>query len=248
MSATFTAPNATDQDALNQAMTATGRDRHYFGQVQTDWYFCVLQKGAGKVLFDPQQHSADQRRVAITISLAPLPSDRVPTPQAIERSMVDFERDWTRYTLPSLKALGLDLNGVRGQWAQVKLTKTSEYTSSDGTVKDRTAIVFVAVYPDQAACVAARDAMFTRHDGPSDTAPAATVASPAQASVPATVPQQLTPRVPRSTAAMLLPSLWTATGHDIDAFMARIQSIPDLAAHFDKTSPEIVKLTGGEPL
>lgn len=227
----------TTNDPLEAAMNPEAPARSYFGEVtaNTNWYFCVLERGAGKVVFDPTQHSMDRRRVAISIEVAPLPSERVPAPFPIQRDMVDFEKEWASVSLPSLKRLGTDISRVKGKWVHVKLVKTSEYTAKDGTLKDKTGIQFVEIFPDRAACEAARDATF--RSGPD--------ASPTiqQAATPPSAPAPITPGLDRATAAKLLPGLWAASQQNADTFLQRIASVPDLAAHFGADAPEVTAFT-----
>ena len=215
-------------DPLEAAMNPEQPERSYFGSVNTDWYFCVLQRGVGKAPFDASQHSPDQRRVAIHIDVLTLPTDRNPNPMPISRDLVDFEREWTGTTLPSLKALGLDLRTIKGRYVHIKLTKTAEYTAKDGTIKDKTAIRFIEVFPDIEACTNARDAIFHTSAGPLPSEPAQ--------------PTSTNPGIDRKTAAMLLPGLWASAQGKPDVFFQRIASIPDLAAHFTPESAEVKAL------
>lgn len=221
-------------DPVEAAMNPQTPERSYFGQITTDWFFCVLERGAGKVVFDALKHGPDQKHVAINVTLMPLVSDRVPNPNPISRDVVDFEKEWTSVTLPSLKALAVDLRTVKGQWAHIKLVKTSEYTAKDGTVKDKTAIKLVELFPSQAACEAARDALF-KTGASAPTPPPSQPTSPAP---PVTANEPIV-GIDRKTATLILPGLWSAAGQKPDVFLQRIAAVPDIARYFDANSPEV---------
>jgi len=142
-------------DPLDAASSATLAPRSYYGQIEIDAWFCVLERGKGKVIYDPQQHSADQRRTAIKISLLPLPEQNVQFP--LEREMIAESREWAGIVLPSLKALGI--NNVReanGKWAKMQQVPSGrKYRNAKGEEKEATTFKFLALYPDEAACQAA---------------------------------------------------------------------------------------------
>lgn len=43
-----------------------------WGQVNANSWWCVLEKGIGKLPFDPQVHKEDQARLAIDLTVRPL--------------------------------------------------------------------------------------------------------------------------------------------------------------------------------
>ncbi len=151
------ATNAPDVmiDPLDAASNATLAPRSYYGQIEIDAWFCVLERGKGKIVYDPQQHSPDQRRTAIKIALLPLPEQNVQF--ALEREMIAESREWAGIVLPSLKALGV--NNVReanGKWAKMQQVPSGrKYRNAKGQEKEATTFRFLALYPDKAACRAA---------------------------------------------------------------------------------------------
>lgn len=142
-------------DPMDSAFNATLAPRSWFGQVDIDTYYCVLEKGVGKVVFDPQVHSADQRRTSIEITVTPIPDMSRPDP--LSRQMIAESREWVNIVLPSLKALGLSsLRDLKGKWAKVTFVPTGrKWTTQDGEEREATTFKFLAVYDTEAATAAA---------------------------------------------------------------------------------------------
>ncbi len=123
----------------------------YWGQVDIKSYFCVLQKGTGKVAFDPNTHSQDQRRTAIDITIYPIPEQNVT--YTVSRSMVAESREWAGMVLPSIKALGLSLRELHGRFVHVSTKGLgSTYTNAQGERKERTTLVFDKIFANEADC------------------------------------------------------------------------------------------------
>lgn len=211
-------------DPMQSAMETELRPRTYFGQVQTQAYYAALVKKVGKVPFDPNQHSTDQRVTAIEISISPLPGGPIDNP--IDRELIAESSDWTKVIKPSLLALSTDLRSINGKWAQVQLIPVGTYTKKDtGEEKTRTMFKFVALYDTEDACRAASDAFFHKSDAPAPTAAPAPVANGNNAE--------------RAAAAKFLAPLWNASGKDITKFATMIANQPPLAKHFDINSAEV---------
>lgn len=152
----------------------------YFGQVGLDVWFCVLEKGVGKVPFSEQEHSIDKRLTAITMGIIPVPASRLAF--SVDRDYIAEFREWNAITLPSIKKLGVSIRELDGKFAHVKLTETGEtYTNSQGETKEKTAFEFLAIYDTLEACEAAYTAKRGSGAQPtaSQTAPRATTAATA---------------------------------------------------------------------
>lgn len=139
--------------AMNEAEEPS---KFYFGENTFDPWFCVLQKGVGKVPFDPQQHKAGQRRTAIEINIVPLNSGFT-----IERSAIAESREWAGITLPSIKALGLEPQALHEKFVKVEMVPARKYTNKDGEERTATMPKYLAVYADRAACEAASKEMWS---------------------------------------------------------------------------------------
>lgn len=144
-----------NDDPFDTASKVTLVPRSYYGQIQIDAWHCVLIKGQGKVPFDPQQHSVDDRRTAITISLLPLAEQNVQFDLA--RDLIAESREWAGIIWPSLKALGLtSAREAQGKWAKMQQVPSGrKYRNAAGEEKEATTFKFLALYPDEAACRAA---------------------------------------------------------------------------------------------
>lgn len=215
-------------DPMDAAMQATDepRERTYFGEVVTaDAWFVVLERGVGKRLFDAAYDDPAQRRTAIKIEIDPLKGEFLVTQECLH-----FERAWLGHTLPSLQKLGVNLNALKGRYCQVKRVPTGEvYQNKQGETKEKSALVFVAVYDDGAACVQAADAFFgSRGSG-----------GAGAAAMPSMPPEQ-------EFALRSLPALWKASNHDQAAFRLLVESNPLISTYYPFDGPYIQALIRGD--
>jgi hypothetical protein len=126
----------------------------YWGEVCVDAFFCILEKGVGKVPFNEQQHSIDKRLTAVKIGIIPVPASNLQFD--VERDYIAEFRDWNAITLPSLKALGVSLRELNGKFAHAKLTETGEtYVNKMGETKEKTVFEFLEIYGSLEDCEAA---------------------------------------------------------------------------------------------
>lgn len=160
-------PTAAADDPMTTAMNPVARPSIYFGEVRDlNVWFCVLAKGVGKTVYDPGQHSVQQRRTAIQAQIIPLHGSF-----EIPLDTIDSSKDWLRFTLPSLRALDATLLTLAGRYCQVERVSTGEtYVSRTGEEKTKSALKFVAFYDTREECEAAQDAYWngapTAADGP----------------------------------------------------------------------------------
>jgi hypothetical protein len=135
----------------------------YFGEAGVDAFFCVLEKGHGKVPFDPNYHSIDRRLTAVVIGIIPVPASGLNF--SVDRDYIAEFRDWNAITLPSLKKLGISLRDLDGRYVHAKLTETGEtYTTKAGETKEKTVFEFLEVFDTLEACEAAYEAKFGSRD------------------------------------------------------------------------------------
>lgn len=239
-------------DAYDAAMTAPpppSLERTVFGEVAiVDPWFCVLQKGAGKVPFDGTIHDESQKRVSIKLGVACEGKDG--TPYSVDQDVINASKEWREFTLPSLQAIGKDLRTLAGCFVQVKRKPTGEryQHKTSGEWRDKTALVFVAVYPDKDAMQAAADQFYTSVRATA--APTADQFAAAQASVVKPgVTSQPAPAAPaatidRATAAGFLPMMWMAAGQDKAKFYSMVIANPMLADFHNASAPEMVTYLG----
>jgi hypothetical protein len=123
----------------------------FWGQVAIDMYYVILQKGQGKVPFNPQQHTVDKRCTAIDIKILPILEMNVS--YEVSRGMIAESREWAGIVLPSIKALGLSVRELNGKFVQVRYKATGEtYTNKNGEKKEKTTFEFVKLYTDIKEC------------------------------------------------------------------------------------------------
>lgn len=204
----------------------------YFGQVHINPWFCVLEKGVGRVPYDPQAHRADQKRTALDIEIQPLPSSGLEF--AIVRNLIAEDRDWAGITLPSIKALGIAPKDLHQKWARADLVETGKtYTNRNGEEKKLTTLKFLEVYQTEAECEAAAAKLFGK---------AATDTPATDTPTPAAAPASGGNGAEKETAKMFLPALWKQAGQDVTRFMELISNNPLTSKHFTLNSPEVMSL------
>lgn len=236
----------TYNDPLDSAENPEVPLPEYFGQATVDAWFCVLQKGMGKVPFDPQQHRLDDRRTAIKFGIIPLPEQNV-TRDVYREYIAEFGA-WPKITLPSIKAVGLTLKGLNNAWIHLALVSEGRtYTDKNGETKDSLTFKVLAVYPDETACRAA----YLNQTVSSGQEPAN---PPFVASAPTTAPTNGTngnghngngnganPKE-RETALRFVEVLVKETKGDEALLGPRIAQMPVLAKYFTIQSPEVRSL------
>lgn len=225
-----------DQDLYNEAMDPDFKPRNttLFGQVDTNVWACALVKGQGKVPFDPEVHAADQRVIAIEITLTPLASS--PNPRISKREMIRDSAEWAKTVLPSLKALQTDLNKLQGAYVRIELVPARTYTDkTSGEQKTATTFKFMEVYPSEDACEAAAAALFRKGGGTADgTAPFST----------GYAPEPPVGGMSRDSALGFLKILHAQAKGDASAFINKLAATPAVLAHFPPDSKEVMDLVG----
>jgi hypothetical protein len=142
---------ANDPYALAEDPQEIKYTNEYYGEVGLDVWFCVLEKGIGKVPFDANTHSIDRRLTAITMGIIPVPASGLQF--SVDRDYIAEFREWNAITLPSIKALGVSLRDLDGKFVRAKLTETGEtYTNSKGETKEKTVFEFLELYDSLEAC------------------------------------------------------------------------------------------------
>ena len=212
------------QDVWTVAESAQEPPKVYFGQVQFDMWFCILQKGVGKVPYDSKRDQPGQRRTAIDISITPLPSRGLDF--ITERNIIGESRQWAGIVMPSIKALQTTPKALNGKFVQYELVRTGRtWTGTDGETKHETVPKFLAIYENEEAAEKAALALF---GGTMDDEP-----------LPMDPPSK---NGEKEVAAKFLPALWAQAGQDVTAFMELVQGNPLTSKHFDINSPEVMEL------
>jgi len=143
-------------DAVDNPEVKSG-PTEYWGLVKIDSYFCTLQKGLGKIPFDAQKNSLDDRRTAIDIIVIPLAEQNIS--YDVNRSMIAESREWAGIVLPSIKNLGISAQQLNGKYGHIRTKGTgSTYTNKNGETRERTTFEFVQVFNTEAECRSAYQA------------------------------------------------------------------------------------------
>ena len=218
----------TQYDPWEAAEEAKELPRHYFGRVTFDVWACTLVKGVGKIPFDTNAHKPEQRRTAIDIVIAPLPSSSVTF--ETERHVIAESKEWAGQTLPSIKALGVQIKDLHEKHVKYELVPTGKtYTNDNGEEKVLTYINFLAVYKTEEEAEAAASALYGGGNGDSEPAPVST-------------------GDPEKDAALqFLPSLVASVNGDREKVEMMIANTPLIKKHFEIDSPEVVALLTPEP-
>lgn len=237
------------QDPYAAAMAAKERPPIYWGNLMTEAFFAVLEKGIGKVPYDVQTHPPGRRVTAISLSLLTIPEQGLNYP--IEREFVAEFGEWIRFVLPSLKELGVvDLQELNDKFVKIMLIPTGKmYKVKDPATGDFTGEVrpeqtwkFLKVFADEQECTAD----YLSGENGDEPEPEA------QAAVPAAQPQggNGDGRDPeKETALVFLKVLIeNATNGQTDikviqeTLAASFETTPLVGNHFTVDSPEVTEL------
>lgn len=221
-------PDSNHDDPFAAAEAAKPLPRTFFGHVLINCWYCILEKGQGKVPFDQSQHSIDQRRTAIDIDISPLPSSRARF--STTRSIIaEIGTTWTHIIMPSIKALNISLIDLNEKYVQYEMVPTGRTWTSKTTGEEKTEMVpvFKAIYATLEEAEAAAAELYG-HSGNGHTEPQAAPAGDAQ----------------KMTAQAFLPALWMQAGHDTTKMAELIAANPLTSRFFTMTSPEVQAVTG----
>lgn len=128
-----------------------------WGQCEAKSWWCVLEKGVGKVEFDPQMHNPDLQRTAIDIIIRPLAEMGLTFD--LTRNMIAESREWAGIVLSSIRDLGISPKQLNGSWVKVQTVPLTDrsgqvvtYTDSNGVVKEKSTLKFLQIFKDEAEC------------------------------------------------------------------------------------------------
>lgn len=220
-------------DAMNPPEITYSND--IYGQIEFDIYHCILQKGVGKFVFDPQQHAASQRRTSVTVNLTDIGGN------TYKREFIaEIATDgWAGITLPSLKALGItDLRQLNGSYVHAEMVKFATYQKKDGSGEGvKTAPKVLAIYKNREECEAAVQGAATQADIFSGNGASAPVnGNGATAAI-----NDAEKKVAEAFLPAIVKSAVRGNGVDIPTLEASLKSNPILARYFTIASPEVTQ-------
>ena len=224
----------------------------WYGEVLVNAWFCALQKGVGKIPWDPSVVDANgqalRRYTCIDISLNPIvDKDQI---YPIERSMLAEFGEWVDIVLPSLKAIGItNLQALNNTWVRAEMVSTGRtYTNSNGDTKEATTFKFLQLFADENTCRAAHTA--SRGGNSSQAGVQYTTTAPAAAAAP----DNGNGNKERETALKFLKpyvqNAWRKSNGDLDKARAELAPMLAnqtlLAKYFTVDSPEVTDLLAAE--
>lgn len=215
MSATTNQP----YDPFEAADNPEIRNKTYFGHVTVDAHAVVLQRGSRPLNFDPYQHSIEDRRTQVKVSIQPLAGSKYMDP--INRDMLVESNEYAKIFHPSLKAIGVKPRDLSGKYVRAEMIPTREYIKADGTPGMATTPKIVAVYATEPECRAAQDALFGRHEA-TETAPVQATNTPSQ---PAQPPSN---GLDAKSQDAILNALWGQSNKNTTTFETLFKAIPQL--------------------
>lgn len=229
-------------DVWDTANEARPQPKVYFGQIFTDAFYCILEKGVGKVPFDEGQHDVDRRLTCIKIDGQVTRADG--STYEINREVIAEFRDWAGIVLPSLKVAGIHPRDLNEKWARWEMVNTGRtwIDRSTGETKQGTTFKFLEIYPDEAACRAAETAHYSRSSsGTGQTSQASTLDSthPMPEEAPANDKQ-------REVADAFLPTLVKLAAGDMDKLHELLKNNDLVSNFYDINHPKVVELVAGE--
>jgi hypothetical protein len=237
--------------AFDVAMNPPKPTSEWYGQIMVNAWFCALQKGVGKIAWDPNVVDANgqplRRYTCIDLSLQPITNGDQVYP--IERSVLAEFGEWVDICLPSLKDVGItNLQALNNTWIRCEMVATGRtYTNNNGETKDATTFKFLQVFADEATC---RAACAAAHGG-NGNGSVNGVTAPAQAATPANGNGNTKER--ETALKFLKPyvqNAWKKSGGDLDKARAELAPMLAnqalLAKYFTVDSPEVTDLMAAE--
>lgn len=139
-------------DPFDDADNPQLRTLEYWGQMSVNAWYCVLEKGTGKVPFNAQQHAADRRVTALDFNLVPL-ADMNQT-RNVERSVIAESKEYAGLVLPTIKALGITARDLNNRYVKLSFQKSGRtyIDKTTGETKDSTTLKFEKLFKDEAEC------------------------------------------------------------------------------------------------
>ncbi len=217
-------------DVWDSAANAKVGPTTYYGQVFTDAFFCILEKGIGKVPFDPQAHPADRKLTCIKID--GIPFTRSGKSFTIQRELIAEFRDWAGIVLPSLKVCNVHPRELDQKWAEWQMIETGRTwtDATSGEERRATTFKFLRIFGSEAECRGAWEARFGGNGDDGESLPMPE----------ATEPVGNSPE--KAVAAKFLPALFAQAQGDPNEMAKLLAGNPLTSKHFDLNSPEVVAL------
>ena len=230
-------------DAWNAAGTEYVSKREYYGRILVDCVAMVFpgQKGSGQkpVPYDPAIHGNARPFTQIELQLDPLPEMQLSFP--IERNLANFDADWNKITMPSIRQIGFvtadgkcDLRKFDKSYVKFEIIPGFR-KNKDPNKENYTTMKFTAAYKSEADC---RKAYLEENGADAEYAPA-----------PAT--EQTTDTSTAMTFIKAVIKDARAKGQDVGGVLDAVKSFMDdnkeVCSGLSITSPEIIDAINEPP-
>jgi hypothetical protein len=170
-------------DPWDAARDAEPRPLLYWGNLQADAHFVVLEKGIGRLPFDESVHPEERRLTAVKLSLLPIAEQQLDFP--IERDVIAEFGEWLKIIQPSILALGVEPRELNDRFVKVRMVPTGRtYRNDRNELVDATTFKFLKLFADENECI--QDYMSGAEEEEEE--PVAQIADPQQATAPAQEP------------------------------------------------------------
>lgn len=236
-------------DPFEAAANATLTPRVFFGQVRLLAGFCVLQKGIGRVPFDPQLHKLEDRCTEIKIELEALPEMNLKNMPL--REMIAEGSEWAGTVLPTIKKLGItNPRDLDGKWVSCKFVTTGRsYTDKNtGEMKQATTFAFTGIFADETACRLAYQAANPARTTQQAPAQAQAPWTPAPAPVSSQAAMPTNGSNPEKDVAWKFAQVFVKQANgDPDALSKLLAANPVVSKYYTINSPEIMNMLMAVP-
>lgn len=230
-------------DPFEVAVQAAEQGKYFYGTMQVSANFVTLRKGEGKKSFVEGVDELKDRRTDIGLVLIPI--DEMGMTRLVERTVIAESAEWRRIVWPSLHdGCGLkSLKELDGKFVKIELAKNgrSWNDKTSGEMKEGTTFKFLAIYADQAACVASFYADGNQARSNDDGNPQEVAAASIDMDTP-TTPAPAADDSGRAAALEFLPIFVKQANGNVEALAQTLKATPFVAKYFDINSPEVVKL------
>lgn len=231
-------------DPFDAADNAKSRDYEFFGMVVLDpWFGYFAGGGAKPIPFDPAVHPADKRTTIIDAQIIPIAEQNVTN--EVKQNFTDFSPDWTKITLPSIKAMGVSgTREINNKFVRVAMVDGKREIVKDGvkTGDHWKTWKFIEIFPDEAACRAAYAG--NGHSAPTEQQPAQPPLNGGNGNGASHSPDQETAL--KFAAIPVKKACLNKSANDLDAIQGELRTVlagmPMINKHFTADSPEILDL------
>jgi hypothetical protein len=220
-------------DPFASAVEAAERSSQFYGQVEVSAQYVVLKKGQKKMIWQADIDDPKDRSTEVSLVLNPIEESNMRN--LVQRSLICESAEWTKIVWPSLRD-GCGLTSLRDldkKFVKIELVKNGRSWEKNGEKVEGTTFKFLAIYSDQAACVAG----YLGDGGTVKTSTADNGAMDIDMSNGAGSAD-----VEKETAKQFLGALVKQAGGNKDNLKKMLDTMPMVNKYFNVDSPEVSQL------